>query len=277
MHAEVVAIIGEQQQWAQQRFAEHGAAGKTPKYLFLATAMNRNGDRPYPGQTLRQLLSELAARLDVRDSTGKLIDFNRTHRFRHTVATNLLNAGVPLHVLQRYLGHLTPTMSLTYAQTLQSTAEAEFLRYRKITADARDLDIDPKDLYDMLELDRRTDRILPNGWCLLPPRQVCAKGNACLSCDKFATDASFLPELHGQRARTAELIEQRRAAFLARTGRQMGEDNVWLAGRRQEHDALGRVILTLESTRPTDGLPRAVRGAGVDARTDAIIDRQASR
>ncbi len=32
----------------------------------------------------------------------------------------------------------------------------------------------------MLELDRRTDRILPNWWCLLPPRQACDKGNACL-------------------------------------------------------------------------------------------------
>jgi hypothetical protein len=93
----------------------------------------------------------------------------------------LLNAGVPLHVVQRYLGHLTPTMTMTYAQTLASTAEAEFLRYRKITADARDLEIDPRDLYDMLELDRRTDRILPHGWCLLPPRQMCLKGNACLN------------------------------------------------------------------------------------------------
>jgi len=30
-------------------------------------------------------------------------------------------------------------------------------------------------------LDRRTDRILPNGYCLLPPRQVCGKGNALLT------------------------------------------------------------------------------------------------
>ena len=28
-------------------FAEHGAPGTTPKYLFLAPQMNRNGDRPY--------------------------------------------------------------------------------------------------------------------------------------------------------------------------------------------------------------------------------------
>ena len=274
VHAEVVAIISEQQEWANRYFTEHGAPGKTPKYLFLATQMNRNGDRPYTDRTLRGLLTELAARLDVRDPTGAVVDFNRTHRFRHTVATSLLNAGVPLHVLQRYLGHLTPTMSMTYAQTLQSTAEREFLRYRKITNDGRELQIDPRDLYDMLELDRRTDRILPNGWCLLPPRQECGKGNACLTCDKFATDATFLPELHTQRARTGQLIDERREAFRARTGQDMGEDNVWLAGRRQEHDALGRIILTLEHTRLADGAVQAIRGGGVAARTDAITDNQ---
>jgi integrase len=125
VHAEVVAIIREQQEWADRYFAERGAPGKTPKYLFLAAQMNRNGDRPYsdrPLRILRTLLTELATRLDVRDNAGAVVDFNRTHPFRHTVATNLLNAGVPLHVLQRHLGHMTPTMTMTYAQTLQSTA-----------------------------------------------------------------------------------------------------------------------------------------------------------
>jgi hypothetical protein len=199
-----------------------------------------------------------------------------TTSIQHTRITlfTSFNAGVPLHVLQRYLGHLTPTMSMTYAQTLQSTAEAEFLRYRKITADARNIEVDPQDLYDMLELDRRTDRVLPNGWCLLPPRQVCAKGNACLTCDKLATDATFLPELQTQQARTGQLIEERRAAFQARTGQEMGDDNVWLAGRRQEHDALGRIILTLEPTRLANRTVQAVRGAGVDARIDAITEER---
>jgi hypothetical protein len=54
----------------------------------------------------------------------------------------------------------------------------------------------------------------------------------------------------------------------------MGEDNVWLAGRRQEHDALGRIILNLERTRLADDTVQAIRGAGVDARTDAITSRQ---
>ena len=269
---EIVAIIRAQQDWVRRARPEPGTAA--PKYLFVAARKNRNGDRPYSDRRLRERVGELARRLDIRDSTGALVDFQRTHRFRHTKATNLLNAGIPLHVVQRYLGHLTPTMTMTYAQTLQSTAEREFLRHHKISADSRDLEIDPRDLYDMLELDRRTDRILPNGWCLLPPRQSCVKGNACLSCDKFATDATFLPELQDQMARTGQLIDQRRAAFHARTGHQMSEDNVWLAGRRQEHDALGRIILKLEQARLANGTVQAVRGAGVAARVDSIIDNQ---
>jgi hypothetical protein len=143
--------------------------------------MNRKADRHFPYERINALLNEFAQRLDIRDSAGRLVDFNRTHRFRHTKATSLLNAGVPLHVVQRYMGHLTPAMTMEYAETLAETHEAEFLRYKKVTADGRDLQVDPRDLYDMLELDKRTDRILPNGWCLLPPRQVCEKGNACFS------------------------------------------------------------------------------------------------
>jgi hypothetical protein len=50
----------------------------------------------------------------------------------------------------------------------------------------------------------------------------------------------------------------------------MSAGNVWLAGRLQEQDALGRIIVKLEQTRLVDGSTQAVRGAGVSARTDAI-------
>src|SRR5260370_29472227 len=156
------------------------------------------------------------------------------------------------------MGPLTPAMTMEYAQTLASTHEAEFLRYRKITADGRDLAADPRDLYDMLELDKRADRILPNGWCLLPPRQSCDKGNACLTCEKFTIDASFLPELQAQQQATDHLIADRQRAFQARTGHAMTPDNIWLAGRIQEHDALGRIIVRIEETRLPDATPRPV-------------------
>ncbi|MGO9193249.1 MAG: tyrosine-type recombinase/integrase [Streptosporangiaceae bacterium] len=281
--AEVVAIIRDQQEWAAGWLREHAAPGACPRYLFLGLLFNRNADRPYVSATLHRELTELARRLGIRDAAGRLVDFQRTHRFRHTRATSLLNAGVPIHVVQRYLGHLSPAMTMHYAQTLAETHEAEFLRYRKLTADARELQIGAGDLYDMLQLDQRTDRILPNGWCLLPPRQSCDRGNACLTCDKFATDASFLPELRQQKDKTLHLIGQRQEAFRDRTGTPMSEDNIWLQGRRREAASLEAIITTLqhqpdtespEPAGPAAPAPqRAVRGAGVTARTDQLADR----
>ena len=109
----------------------------------------------------------------------------------------------------------------------------------------------------------RAKMALPNGYCGLPLQKSCPHANACLTCDKFATDATFLPELQTQLARTNHLITERHATFEARTGHRMGEDNIWLAGRHQERDALGRIILTLNNTRLANGTVQAIRGAGV--------------
>ena len=106
-----------------------------------------------------------------------------------------------------------------------------------------------------------------------PAAPALQQGNACLTCDKFATDATFLPELTAQLTRTEQLIGERCQAFKARTGQEMSQDNIWLAGRRQEQDALGQIIVKLEQTRLADGSIQALRGAGASARTDAIAHR----
>ena len=82
--AEVVAIIRAQQEWAATWLDERAAPGARPRYLFLGLLFNRNADRPYVAATLHKALTELARRLDIRDSAGRLVDFRRTHRFRHT-------------------------------------------------------------------------------------------------------------------------------------------------------------------------------------------------
>jgi hypothetical protein len=81
-------------------------------------------------------------------------------------------------------------MVMRYAATLASTAEREFLAMVKIGRDGRELGMDRRDMLDLLQLDRRTDRVLPNGYCLLPPVRSCDKGNACHGCGHFATDRS---------------------------------------------------------------------------------------
>lgn len=142
--------------------------------------------------------------------------------------------------------------------TRSQTMEEEFLKYKKVTRDGRTAEIDGTDLYDLIQLDKRADRILANGWCTLPPKQVCDKGNACLSCVKFVADATHASELRRQLEATERLIATRQEAFTAKYGASMGDDNIWLQGRRDEIDSLNRILLSI-----TDVTGRAVRGAGV--------------
>jgi len=263
---EIVDLIGDQQRWARRFMAEQGEPQAIPKYLFLAHQVNRNGDRPYPPVTARFRLNQLGERLDLRDEAGRQVVLSRTHMFRHTKATALLNAGVPIHVGMRYMGQASPAMFMHYAQTLAETQEAEFLRYRKLTADGRDYKRDPKEMFEALALAQRTDRVLPHGYCTLPPRQTCDKGNACLLCTKFVTDQSFEPVLRQQRAETQRLIDERQQAHVTRYGEPISQDNIWLQGRHAETTALDRVLLAIDTVRRADGTTTPLRGAGAPQR-----------
>lgn len=264
---EIVAIIRAQQQYARDFMGAQGEPGRTPRYLFLRVTNNRYGQHPYASASVGARLRKLTKQLGIVNSLGQPIRISRTHSFRHTRATNLLNAGVPIHVVMRHFGHLTPTMTMHYAKTLASTAEREFLRFQKVTADGRALAMSAEDLYDVLNLDQRADRILPNGWCLLPPKQTCSRGNACLTCPQFTTDETHRDELTRQLHDTEQLIAGRQHAFTARFGTAMPEDNVWLTGRGHERDALQRVLISLDEIKLRPGA--AIRGAGrPDSGTD---------
>jgi integrase len=275
----VVNVIREQQRWVAEHLVprlsrdQHGQPVQ-PKYLFLAPQRNQRGLKPYHSTSLQQRLTRLARELRLTDSAGRLVDFQRTHRMRHTKATALLNAGVPLHVVQRYMGHLSPEMTLWYAETLASTQEHEFLRLALIKVDGRECGVDNVDLLEVLQLEQRTDRILPNGYCLLPRPKVCDRGNACLTCGEFATNATFASELADQRAATARLIQTRKEQHRARTGREMTSDNIWLQARLNEIAALDLILAALTETAGKDG---TVRGAGIGGRAAAPKPCQAER
>jgi Phage integrase family len=265
---EVVAIVRAQQQWAHERVRAllRDRNASPPRYLFLAATRNNRGRHPYPRSTVRERMEQLGELADIRDSQGRRPRLGNVHRFRHTRATSLINANVPVHVVQRYLGHLSPRMTMHYSKTLRETHEREFLRYKKITADGDELDLDPRDLFALIELDKRTDRVLPNGLCMLPPRQACDRGNACLTCDKFTTDASYLPEHEQQLGKLNELIAQRQAVFRARTGEEMSGSNVWLEQRLTEQRALQKIIAVLRDPQLAEHPDQAVRGPGTGAR-----------
>ncbi|MGO9081227.1 MAG: tyrosine-type recombinase/integrase [Streptosporangiaceae bacterium] len=260
--AGVVQIIREQQAWARQQW--HLGPEVTPRCLFPKATGNRHATRPWETSNYNKVLREFSLALGLRDADGQLLLYSRSHRLRHAKATTLLNAGAPIHVVQRYLGHQSPEMSMRYAATLASTAEREFLAMVKIGRDGREIGMDHRDMLDLMQLGRRTDRVLPNGYCLLPPARSCDKGNACHGCGHFATDRTHLPEIRRQLAATEQLIEHREAQHLARYGEPMSERNVWLEQRLAEVRSMRLEIAALEAQPGSD--TSAVRGAGVCGR-----------
>jgi integrase len=260
VEADVVNIIREQQAWLDERFGSAGSQDAA-RWLFVRHHQNRLGTAPYTYSTLAGRLAKLAARIVLRDSQGHPVKLTRTHALRHTKATGLINAGVPLSVVQRYMGHVSPVMTSHYAKLREATIQEAFLTLAKRRADGTPSPVAADDLYDLLQLDQRTDRVLPNGWCMLPPRQVCEKGNACFTCDMFVTDRSHLPVIERQRAATGQLIEQRRHDFETRHGEPMSDAHVWLEPRLREARALDRLLAALH-----DDHGQAIRGAGVAAR-----------
>jgi len=156
----------------------------------------------------------------------------------------------------RHINHATPTMTLHYIAQREEHAEQAFLAVAKLKADGTRVMFSRED-HDAIHLLGRADRILPNGWCLLPPLQTCGNGNACLTCAVYVTDSTHRQALERQLADTRTLMDRTRADFRERHGRAMPGDNVWLAQRQAEHDALARVLDAMDNAPD-----RAVQGAG---------------
>jgi hypothetical protein len=83
---------------------------------------------------------------------------------------------------------------------------------------------------------------------------------ACLTCSVFVTDTSYLDTLQRQLDETSALIDRTAKQFEKRHGKPMPHDNVWLAQRSTERDALVKLIATMR-----ENPSRACQGAATPA------------
>ena len=183
-----------------------------PRVLFPAPSANPDGDRPFNYATLRGRLVAWQEKIDLRDETGRPVRVS-AHRFRHTLGTRLVNQGVPQHVVQRLLGHVSPQMTARYAILHDSTIREAFDAYwaQRINVLGESIDFDPgaatADAEWMKHNLARVQASLPNGYCGRPPQQDCPHPNACLTCPDFQTTPQFLEIHRRQHAETGQLIE----------------------------------------------------------------------
>ncbi len=146
-------------------------------------------------------LNALAIRKNICDATGNNWHFTM-HSFRHTCATNMINSGVALYDVQKWLAHRSPAMTNVYAKVHDATMKKAFQDYQKslgerinIGGQIVDLNsvVDSAEYKLLKQLVADNRQALPNGTCTYPVDMgSCVHNNACLECPWFLTDASHL-------------------------------------------------------------------------------------
>lgn len=166
---------------------------------------------PINPSEIRDALNMLVVVANITGPNGEHWWF-QPHQFRHTVGTNMINSGTPVHIVQRYLGHASPEMTMNYAHIQDSTMKDEYLKYQgKLVNHQGDL-VKPMPSSNLpQELKWLKANILaqalPNGYCALPIQQGgCPHANACLSCSHFRTSTYFMPQHKQQQKEFKQII-----------------------------------------------------------------------
>ena len=177
---------------------------------------NPDGARPFSYHALTYQLRVWEQACGFREPGGSPAHVT-AHRFRHTLATKMINNDVPEIAVQQMLDHSSPTMTRVYAKLHDSTLREHYDRYQeRIDIHGEIVELDPAgSLSDAAWAKTRLSRAeltLPNGYCGRPLQSHCPHPNACLTCPDFLTTHEHLPAHRDQLASTIALIESAQAA-----------------------------------------------------------------
>lgn len=213
---EIVAVIQEQQRCVKADYGDNFVY-LFPKPLELCkhTGERRQG-KPIYQKLVNTHLNKLAVDKCIQDISGKVWSF-QSHQFRHTVGTSMINNGVPIHIVKRYLGHETFEMTMRYAHIHDQTLKTEFAKFQGKIIDITGKvveSINPEiDVADLQWFKKNIQaQALPNGSCALPTiMQGCPHANACLTCTHFRTNTEFLEQHKEELEQTEKIIEKAKA------------------------------------------------------------------
>lgn len=224
---ELAIVITNQQQYIKENF------GLDFPYLFCQTShhswfdgYSNSKNRSIPRElrhfqpvqqkmrqsTIRGYLYQLASDRNIKDASGNIFPLERCHQFRHTHGTELINNGVPQHIVQKRLGHKSADMTSVYAHIHDQTMKREMEKFwdgRVVNVNGEVITSENPDL-DTAEMQwikkNMKAQALANGFCGLPVRMDCpVQGSPCLTCSHFRTTVEHL-EIHKKQLENTEKI-----------------------------------------------------------------------
>lgn len=180
-----VKIMAAEIEKNKKRFGEENV-----KYVFV-TAKNK----PVKLKTVNENINKVLVKNNVLGRDGKTLHIT-THRFRATVATNLISEGVSVDMAAQLLGQTTLS-SLSHYATVANDVVKEQLRPRLEKDDMLIRNIGKGK--DMAKIIPEKSVALCNGFCSKNPLTTpCAKANACFNCSMFIPSTQFINAYHIQ-------------------------------------------------------------------------------
>ena len=215
---EVKAVVESVAQIARQKSTETN----NPRHLlFNRYSGSRMGMAPDPCR-ISEALNKLARNHNIVDDQGNPYHF-RLHAFRHTKGVELINNGMSLVHVQKWMAHMSPEMTLVYAKVLDTTLRKSWEQavkngLFKITSSGqlKQIDISGIENEDLIEWEYiryNLDAVrMPLGFCMKPKKQDCfTQLNPCLTCRNLCTTPDFLPQYEHEIQETKLLIERGKA------------------------------------------------------------------
>jgi len=217
-------------------------------YLFVQLEGVRRG-RPYNYYDIRRSLKRFTEEQKIVDDSGKPF-FIKNHAFRHTKGVELLNNGMNILHVQKWMAHASPEMTLHYAKILDTTMRKSWEEATKQGIFRIDIenkrpvkveltDIENEDIIEWEYIRHNLDAVkMDLGYCMKPIKQPCpTQANPCLSCRNFCTTPEFIPQFEMEIKEVKNVIERGRAL-----GRQ-----VWIDKNQTTLDRLEPILKTLKN------------------------------
>ncbi len=222
---DVAAVVLAQIEWVKQQYTPEE---NLKQWLFPASKKgpHRTSQRflngePLNARSVGHMLNQFAARYHIRDEKGELFHF-RLHAFRHTKGVELVNNGMSLFMVQQWMAHASPEMTLIYARILDETmrtqwekavqhgivqfteGKPEFVPGKKILTVLNEPQaFDPERVRDY-----RSNTKLPVGNCVKPPKLMCKFTELpCFHCPAYVLTPEDLPALETYEQQILERIE----------------------------------------------------------------------
>jgi integrase len=218
--------ITEDEKAVVESFAEIAKSKSTdtnnPKHLLFNRYHGLRIGRSLFNRQVQSALNRFAEQYNITDSVGKVYYF-KLHAFRHTKGVELINNGMSLIHVQKWMAHVSPEMTLVYAKVLDTTLRKSWEQAVKnglfrITPSGHVKKIDissitDEDLIEWEYIRHNLDAVrMPLGFCLKPKKQDCfTQLNPCLTCRNLCTTPDFLPQFEVEIRETKILIERGKA------------------------------------------------------------------